>query len=210
MDKHAKDDASNKQAQMNAVWQRIADKADEQAAVERWVRAKREASLGGNQKRRLSKVQKILIVVVVLVLIMAAGFAVWFFAFRGMSDVDEEPTVTEQANEIALVDTNSSEELSEMIGASQSTYEEYFNELLHTDATTWTAEDIEKAYYCLAYASKVELFQDATSLLANIDYAIANGVQVYNSDLTEEFVNSVREQINNNDPSRGAVYEKPY
>ena len=210
MDKQAKDDASNKQAQMNAVWQRIADKADEQAAVEKQVRAKREASLGGNQKHKLSKVQKIIIAIVTLILIAAIVFAVWFFVFRKSSDVDKEPTVTEQANEIASVDTNSSEELSEMIGESQSTYEEYFNELLHTDATTWTAEDIEKAYYCLAYASKVELFQDATSLLANIDYAIANGVRVYGGDLTDEFVNSVREQINNNDPSQGAVYEKPY
>ena len=196
-----------KQAQMNAVWQRIADKADEQAKVEKKAKLKREAARTDKQKNKLSTAKKIVIIVASVVVLTAIVLTVWFLVFK-KSDTEKEPTLTDRANEIANVNTDSSDELSQMIGESQSAYEEYFNEILHTDSTTWTTEDIEKVYYCLAYASKVGLYQDATSLLANIDYAVANGVQVYNGDLTKEFVNSVREQVNNNDAARGEIYEE--
>ena len=196
-----------KQAQMNAVWQRIADKADEQAKVEKKAKLKREAARTDKQKNKLSTTKKIVIIVASVIMLAAIVSAVWLLVFK-KSDTVKEPTLTDRANEIANVNTDSSDELSQMIGESQSAYEEYFNEILHTDSTTWTMEDIEKVYYCLAYASKVGLYQDATSLLANIDYAVANGVQVYNGDLTEEFVNSVREQVDNNDPARGEIYEE--
>ena len=197
-----------KQAQMNAVWQRIADKADKQAKVEKKAKLKREAARTDKQKNKLSTTKKIVIIVASVIVLAAIVLAVWFLVSR-KSDTEKEPTLTDRANEIANVNTDSSDELSQMIGESQSAYEEYFNEILHTDSTTWTTEDIEKVYYCLAYASKVGLLQDAITLMANIDYAISNGVQVYSDSFTEEFVNSIREQINNN-PSQGEVYEIPY
>lgn len=195
-----------KQAQMNAVWQRIADKADKQAKVEKKVRLKREAAQTDGRKPKMSTTKKIAIIIASVIVLAAIVLAVWLFVFR-KSDTEKEPTLTDRANEIANVNTDSSDELSQMIGESQSTYEEYFNELLHTDATTWTAEDIEKVHYCLAYASKVGLTQDLITLLGNINYATSNGVSVYSGNFTEEYVEQVRNQVNGGSPS-GVVYEE--
>ena len=198
---------ADKRAQMNAVWQRIESKAGERGKLEKQNRTKRAVAEGGG-RRRLSRLQIVIICVVAVVVVAAVMFFVWFFVLRKPNSVDKEPTITDQANEIVNVNVDSSEELSNMIGESQSKYDEYFAELLNTDAAKWTSEDIEKVHFCVAYASKVGLTQDLITLLGNINYAVDSGVNVYSDDFTEEYVNQIKQQVNNPDASQGIVYEE--
>ena len=198
---------ADKRAQMNAVWQRIESKAGERGKLEKQNRTKRTVAEGGG-RRRLSRLQIVIICVVAVVVVAAVMFFVWFFVLRKPNSVDKEPTITDQANEIVNVNVDSSEELSNMIGESQSKYDGYFAELLNTDAAKWTSEDIEKVHFCVAYASKVGLMQDLITLLGNINYAVDSGVNVYSDDFTEEYVNQIKQQVNNPDASQGIVYEE--
>lgn len=83
MDKQSKDDASSKQAQMNAVWQRIANKADEQSKVDEQVRLRQRMARPDGEKSRWSTAKKAIICVVSVIVLITIAFGVWFLSLGG-------------------------------------------------------------------------------------------------------------------------------
>ena len=113
MDKQAKDDASSKQAQMNAVWRRISDKADEQAKADERARLRREATQSDGQKPKMSTAKNIIICVASVIALIAIAFAVWFFILRGLKE-GGQPTIQDHSSKLESIDETTDEGRSEI------------------------------------------------------------------------------------------------
>lgn len=197
MDKQAKDDASSKQAQMNAVWQRIASRADEQIKHDTEMRARRNATADAKKKRTMQKWQKILIIALAIIIVLIIGLIIWRFFARSSTDNDPaEPTYNELADKAVNATTDKGvEEMLEL--DNEGDYSDICNVVIAINPKAWTDQQVEQVRYCVAYYYRAQIAPDALSLGNLAKYGNDNGKNIYNDEFTEEFVNKVIEWAGN-------------
>ena len=197
MDKQTQGDFNDKQAQMNAVWQRIASKADEQIRHDAEARARRDVVAGASRGRRMQKWQRVLIIVLAIIIVLVIGLFIWRFVVR--SSVDNhptEPTYDELAGQAVNATTDG--DIEEMLELdNEGDYSDICNVVIAINPKAWTDQQVEQVRYCVAYYYRAQIAPDALSLGNLAKYGNDNGKNVYNDEFTEEFVNKVIEWAGN-------------
>ena len=182
-------ESSSKQAQMNAVWQRISDKADERARVEGQARSRREAS---ESQHKLSRVRVAIIAIVVVLLLVTAAFAVWFFVLR---DSSSESTVQDDISHLESIDETTDEGRAEISNTYSADYDEYFQYLSELDPAKWTDEDAAKAAFLLEYTQKLGQFSQAQDVIGLIIVAKNAGSPINYGALSETNLDRINQWI---------------
>lgn len=182
-------EGSGKQAQMNAVWQRISDKADERARVEGQARPRREAS---KSQHKLSRVRVAIIAIVVVLLLVTAAFAVWFFVLR---DSSSESTVQDDISHLESIDETTDEGRAEISNTYSADYDEYFQYLSELDPAKWTQEDADKAAFLLEYTQKLGQFSQASDVIGLVIAAKNAGSPINQGALSETNLNKINDWI---------------
>lgn len=197
MDKRTQSDFNDRQAQMNAVWQRIASKADEQIKHDAEARVRRGVASGASKGRRIQKWQKMLIIVLATIIALVIGLIIWRFVVRGSIDSHPtEPTYNELAGQAVNVTTDGDiEELLEL--DNEGDYSDICNVVIAINPKAWTDQQVEQVRYCVAYYYRAQIAPDALSLGHLAKYGNDNGKNIYNDEFTEEFVDEVIEWAGN-------------
>lgn len=182
-------ESSGKQAQMNAVWQRISDKADERARVEGQARSRREAS---ESQHKLSRVRVAVIAIVVVLLFVALAFAVWFFVLR---DSSSEPTVQDDISHLESIDETTDEGRAEISNTYSADYDEYFQYLSELDPAKWTQEDADKAAFLLEYTQKLGQFSQASDVIGLVIAAKNAGSPINHGALSDTHIDEINQWI---------------
>lgn len=81
-------------------------------------------------------------------------------------------------------------------GDYQQAFDRYYEQVSTTDPTEWTVDDVSKAQFCLIYADKIGLYQQAQLMLGMLSTAKGSGVisddQMIVSD---EQINAIQQRI---------------
>lgn len=194
MDKQTQGDFNDKQAQMNAVWRRISDKADEQAKADERARLRREATQSDGQKPKMSTAKKIIICVASAIALIAIAFAVWFFILRGLKE-GGQPTIQDHISKLESIDETTDEGRSEISETYAASYDEYFKYLSELDPAEWTDEDADKAAFLLEYTQKLGLFSQAQDVIGLIVVAKNAGSPIDHGALSETNLNEINQWI---------------
>lgn len=186
------------QAQMDAAWRRIEQKSDKDIGS---PKKHPSVSVEGNSL----KIKIGIVCVIGVVGVVVAFWIGWELSSRLADDSTKEPSVSERTATMNDVDQNSTPSLNALIGSSQTDYETYYAELETTNPAEWSNEDANKAKFCLVYADKVGLDQQALKLITDIRYAASSGVEVYDDVVSEAYVNDLEKTINDANEEAGGV-----
>lgn len=188
----------DRQAQMDVVRRRIEQKSDKDIGS---PKKHLNVSVEGNSL----KIKIGIVCVIGVVGVVVAFWIGWGLSSRLADDSTKEPSVSERTATMNDVDQNSTSSLNALIGTSQTDYETYYAELESANPSEWSSVDVEKAKFCLVYADKVGLDQQALKLITDIRYAASSGVEVYDDVVSEAYVNDLEKTINDANEETGDV-----
>ena len=105
----------------------------------------------------------------VVIAICVISFLVWrmFIGDDHASDVAVETSVAidNSANTMSQIDTETDAGQIKITGNYQQAFDRYYDQVSTTDPTEWTVDDVSKAQFCLIYADKIGLYQQAQLML---------------------------------------------
>ena len=136
----------------------------------------------------------------VVIAICVISFLVWrmFIGDDHASDVAVETSVAidNSANTMSQIDTETDAGQIKITGNYQQAFDRYYDQVSTTDPTEWTVDDVSKAQFCLIYADKIGLYQQAQLMLGMLSAAKDSGVisddQMIVSD---EQINAIQQRI---------------
>lgn len=162
--------------------------------------ARHDDSGDGQLSRRLPI---IVASVLVAVAICVIGFLVWRMLVGNdhASDVAVETSVAidNSTNAMSQIDTETDAGQIKITDDYQQAFDRCYDQVSTTDPTEWTVDDVSKAQFCLIYADKIGLYQQAQLMIGMLSTAKDSGIisddQMIVSD---EQINAIQQRIIDN------------
>lgn len=159
--------------------------------------ARRDDSDDGQLSRRLPI---IVASVLVTVAICVIGFLVWRMLVGNdhTSDVAVETSVAidNSTNTMSQIDTETDAGQIKITDDYQQAFDRYYDQVSTIDPTEWTVDDASKAQFCLIYADKIGLYQQAQLMIGMLGTAKDSGIV---SDdqmiISDEQINVIQQRI---------------
>lgn len=159
--------------------------------------ARRDDSGDGQLSRRLPI---IVASVLVTVAICVIGFLVWRMLVGNdrTSDavVETSVAIDNSINIMSQIDAETDVGQVKITDDYQQAFDRYYDQVSTTDPTEWTVNDVSKAQFCLIYADKIGLYQQAQLMIGMLSTAKDGGI--ISDDqmiISDEQINVIQQRI---------------
>lgn len=125
---------------------------------------------------------RLMIVAIVLILVLG-GFGLYYHISQSSDDeindtasLNVAAAIDDSTRAVQKIDINTDDGQVQVAENYQSAFDRYYQQVTSANPAEWTGDDISKAQFCLIYADKIGLYQQAQLLIGLLEAARSSGV----------------------------------